>query len=164
MENYRLHRAANRPMNTITYGVQNEREMSHLYKTYCRVYQRAWQIASYFVPWHKPELLEGKNSIEKLPSLIEKNGIKIVLIVTDKGISSLGLMITLLEGLEKKNIQYSIYDESVPNPTTDNIEKALTQFYANSCEAIVAFGGGSSLDCAKGVGARIARPKKSCFK
>jgi len=84
-----------------------------------------------------------------------------VLIVTDKGITSLGLMDNLLEGLNMEGIKYVIYDKTVPNPTIDNIEEALILYKENNCNGLIAFGGGSPMDCAKGVGARVARPKKS---
>nr|WP_312577864.1 iron-containing alcohol dehydrogenase [Sedimentibacter sp.] len=132
-----------------------------MYKLYCRLYQRVLQAASYFTPWRKPELLEGKNSLSKLPDLINSKGIKNVLIVTDKGISSLGLMNGLLDGLNIKGIKYVIYDKTIPNPTVQNIEEAVELYKFNHCEAIIAFGGGSSMDCAKGVGARITKPHKN---
>jgi alcohol dehydrogenase class IV len=107
--------------------------------------------------------LREKNSLSKLPDLINSKNIKNVLIVTDKGISSLGLMDGLLEGLTKEDIKYVIYDRTIPNPTIENIEEAFELYKSQKCEAIVAFGGGSPMDCAKGVGARISRPHKSIF-
>lgn len=58
-------------------------------------------------------------------------------------------------------MNYFIYDKTVPNPTIDNIEEALQLYRTNSCQGIIAFGGGSPIDCAKGVGARLARPNKT---
>ena len=128
---------------------------------YCRLYQRTLQLASYFLPWRKPTLLEGTNSLNKLPEAISRKGISKVLIVTDQGIYSLGLMDSFLQGLDKAGVRYSIYDKTVPNPTLDNIEEALKIYREDQCEGIVAFGGGSPMDCAKGVGARVANPHKS---
>jgi alcohol dehydrogenase class IV len=113
------------------------------------------------MPWRKPELLEGEGSLEKLPALIKSKGIGNVLIVTDKVIASLGLMDPMLESMKNEGVQYKVYDKTVPNPTIDNIEEALLLYKASHCEGIIAFGGGSAMDCAKGVGARIARPKKT---
>ncbi|WP_040210908.1 iron-containing alcohol dehydrogenase [Clostridium polynesiense] len=132
-----------------------------MYKLYCRIYQNVLRGASYFAPWRRPELVEGKKSLNKLPKLIKNKGINSVLIVTDKGITSLGLMDGLLKGLKEVNIEFTVYDKTVPNPTIDNIEEAVEIFRVKNCEGIIAFGGGSSMDCAKGVGARIARPDKS---
>ncbi|WP_242947631.1 iron-containing alcohol dehydrogenase [Desulfosporosinus lacus] len=99
--------------------------------------------------------------MNKLPKLIKNKGIDSVLIVTDKMIVSLGLMDGLLKGLSNEGVDFIVYDRTVPNPTIDNIEEALQMYNTNNCKGIVAFGGGSPIDCAKGVGARAARPKKS---
>ncbi|MBY0121439.1 iron-containing alcohol dehydrogenase [Bacillus sp. S/N-304-OC-R1] len=128
---------------------------------YCRVYQGAFRIVSRMLPWRQPELLEGEKSLSKLPALIKSKGISSVLIVTDKQISSLGLMIPLLEGLQQEKIDYIIYDKTVPNPTIANIEEALILYKNSNSKGIIALGGGSAIDCAKGVGAREARPNKT---
>jgi len=132
-----------------------------MYKVYCRLYQRTFKLVSPILPWRKPQLIEGENAVRKLPKVIKDLGIRSVLIVTDEGITSIGLMDRLLQDLEKENLDTAIYDKTVPNPTIENIEEALQLYYANHCEGIIAFGGGSPLDCAKGVGARIARPEKT---
>jgi len=132
-----------------------------MYKTYCRMVQKTFKLASPFLPWREPELLEGPNSLDKLPDVIKKNDISRILIVTDSGISGLGLMDGLLSNLQKKNIEFYIYDKTIPNPTITNIEEALEVYKKNDCQGIIAFGGGSPMDCAKGVGARVMRPEKS---
>jgi alcohol dehydrogenase len=132
-----------------------------MYSLYCRLYQHAYRGASYLLPWRKPELITGENSVEKLPSLIKRAGINSVLIVTDKGIASLGLMNGLLLQMEAERLTYTVYDKTIPNPTIGNIEEAFRIYQKNKCEAIIAFGGGSPMDCAKGVGARVARPDKT---
>lgn len=132
-----------------------------MYRLYCRIYQKVFKLAAAIIPWRKPELIKGVNSISTLPKLIKNKGIKSVLIVTDKGIASLGLINGLLQGLEYEGIDFAVYDKTVPNPTVANIEEALQLYKAHQCKGIVAFGGGSPMDCAKGVGARVARPDKS---
>ncbi|MDV3429177.1 MAG: iron-containing alcohol dehydrogenase [Bacillota bacterium] len=132
-----------------------------MYKLYCRIYQGIFKLVAHFLPWRQPQLLEGENSTSLLPALIKSKGINSVLVVTDKGITSLGLMNNLLKGLNDEKIKYIIYDKTVPNPTIDNIEEALQVYKRKDCQGIIAFGGGSSMDCAKGVGARIAKPNKT---
>ena len=132
-----------------------------MYNAYCRIVQKTFKLASPFLPWREPELLEGANSLDKLPDVIKKNDISRILIVTDSGISGLGLMDGLLSNLQKKNIEFYIYDNTIPNPTITNIEEALKVYKKNDCQGIIAFGGGSPMDCAKGVGARVMRPEKS---
>ncbi|WML60576.1 iron-containing alcohol dehydrogenase [Neobacillus sp. PS2-9] len=132
-----------------------------MYKVYCRTFQGVMKTTSYFLPWKEPELLEGENSLYELPLRIKSQNIESVLIVTDQGIVSVGLIDEFLEALRKESIKFVVYDKTVPNPTIDNIEEALKLYHSNNCSGIVAFGGGSPLDCAKGVGARVARPNKS---
>ncbi|MCH1625253.1 iron-containing alcohol dehydrogenase [Fredinandcohnia quinoae] len=131
-----------------------------MYQLYCRAYQSVFRMVTPFLPWRKPEILEGENSLLHLPKLIKSKDIHHVLIVTDKGITSIGLMEPFLKGLNAEDIKFVIYDQTVPNPTIDNIEEALAMYRVNNCQGIVAFGGGSPMDCAKGVGARVARPTK----
>ncbi|KGK88156.1 alcohol dehydrogenase [Desulfosporosinus sp. HMP52] len=132
-----------------------------MYKLYCRIYQRVFKAFAYLLPWREPEVIRGENSLCKLPGLIKSRDIDKVLIVTDKMIASLGLTDKLLMGLTDVGVDYVVYDETVPNPTIENIEDALHLYKSNNCKGIVAFGGGSPLDCAKGVGARVTRPNKS---
>ena len=132
-----------------------------MYKIYCRAYQTILKGVSNFLPWRQPELLEGKNSVEELPKLIKDREIDNVLIVTDKQLTTLGLLDGLLGGLREEEIDFVVYDGTVSNPTINNIKEALKIYKDNKCEGIIAFGGGSPMDCAKGVGARIARPDKS---
>ena len=87
-----------------------------------------------------------------------------VLIITDSGIQSLGLTKRLEQALDDTNISYIIYDKTVENPTTDNVEETLELYREHNCQAIIGFGGGSSMDCAKAVGARVAKPRQPLSK
>ncbi len=131
------------------------------YTGYCRVYQLMFKLVSPLLPWREPEIIEGPGCLLELPTKLASRGIANVLVVTDKGLIALGLMTPLLEALTKHGITHVVYDETVPNPTIGNIEAALKLYHSNQCQAIIAFGGGSPIDCAKGVGARVARPRKS---
>lgn len=130
-------------------------------RIYARCYQFIFKVVSNFLKWRKPELVSGVNSLLKLPSIISSNNINCLLIVTDHGIVSLGLMNQFLEKMDEKKLKYVIYDKTVPNPTIENIEEARQMYLDEKCDAILGFGGGTAMDCAKGVGARIARPDKT---
>ena len=119
------------------------------------------RVGMKFMNWRKPELLQGENSLERLPDLVKSLDLNMLLVITDEGIHKLGLMDTFLEGLQEQNIAFVVYNKTVPNPTFTNIEEALEMYYAHHCDGIIAFGGGSPMDCAKAVAARIARPEKS---
>ncbi|WP_153730338.1 iron-containing alcohol dehydrogenase [Sporosarcina obsidiansis] len=132
-----------------------------MYSLYCRLFQRAFKMGMQFLPWREPKLLTGAGSLGNLPVKIKSLGIGSVLIITDRDIVKLGLLDELLIGLNSLDIKYLVYDRTVPNPTIDNIEEARELYSTNQCEALIAFGGGSPIDCAKAIGARIARPDKS---
>ena len=97
----------------------------------------------------------------KIPAILSQKGIKRVLLVTDKTLTNLGITAPLLQALANEGITATVFDETVPNPTIDNIESALSKYHSTRAEAIIALGGGSSMVCAKGVGARVSNPNKS---
>lgn len=132
-----------------------------LKKCWYRVYQSAFKVAMCFLDWKSPELLEGEGSILRLPEFIRNKGINKVLVVTDKGLMGLHLLDPMLEKLTEVGIEYVIYDGVQPNPTIPNIEECKNMYIDNNCRGIIAFGGGSPMDCAKAAGARIVRPNKS---
>ena len=135
--------------------------MNKLRKLYCRTFQTAFKIALPFLPYRKPKIV---GSVKALPDFIKKKKCDHVLIITDAGIMKLGLTKRLENALSENDIAYTIYDKTVANPTTDNVAEALELYQTNSCNALIGFGGGSSMDCAKAVGARIAKPKQSLAK
>ena len=128
---------------------------------YSRLYQSVYKGVAQLLPWRQPLLIHGENSILELPAVLNTHSILNVLIVTDKEIRRLGLMNSLLKALQTSGIQFVVFTDTVPNPTIKNIEEALTLFHAHKCTGIIAFGGGSSMDCAKGVAARVAQPQKT---
>jgi len=135
-----------------------------VYRMYCRIYQAVAKVIILLLPWREPELLEGENSLLQLPNLLKREGVLKPLIVTDRGIMEVGLMDALLERLEEEGIRYTIYDGTVPNPTINNIEEAVSLYEKSNCDGIIAFGGGSPIDCAKLTGARIVKPRKKVEK
>ena len=128
---------------------------------YYRAYQKIMKVFMFFLDWSEPELLTGPGAIKKLPAVIKERGINKVMIVTDKGLMSLNLLDGLFEKLKEQGISYVVYDGVQPNPSIENIEEAREMFVANGCEAMIAFGGGSPMDCAKAACARVVRPNKT---
>lgn len=127
-------------------------------KIYCRCFQQVFHIAIPFLPYRKPRIL---NSVDELPSLLHRKKIDSVMLVTDKSIRGFGLTSHLERILKEANISCTVYDDTVANPTTANVEEARQLYLDNGCQALIGFGGGSSIDCAKAVGARIARPRRT---
>ena len=138
--------------------------MLFIKKWYYRIYQKVLKIAMCFMDWKEPQLLEGEGAVLKLPTLIKEKGINRVLVVTDKGLMNIHLLDPLFNELKAHGIAYFVYDGVQPNPTIPNIEQCRDMYLDNNCEGIIAFGGGSPMDCAKAAAARVVKPKKSVRK
>ena len=130
--------------------------MNPFYKIYCRIFQLCFKIALPFLPYRDPKILNG---LKEISSTLKKENINNVIIVTDKTINKLGLIASLINDLNSNNIKYSIYDNVISNPTTDNVYEALKIYQKDNCQAIISFGGGSPMDCAKALGALVIKPK-----
>ena len=135
-----------------------------LKKCYYRIYQKVLKFAMCFMNWSEPTLLEGEGAVLRLPKLIKDKGLNRILVVTDKGLMSIHLLDPLFEELKAQGIEYFVYDGVQPNPTIPNIEQCRDMYLDNNCEGIIAFGGGSPMDCAKAAAARVVKPKKSVRK
>lgn len=123
----------------------------------CRGVQTALRMAMPFLPYREPEII---SSCEGLGRVLKKEKARSVLIVTDRGILTSGLVTPLETVLTENEVAYTIFSETQPNPTVENVEAALAQYHRNNCDCLIAIGGGSSMDCAKAVGARVAYPNK----
>ena len=132
--------------------------MNPLKKAYCRIFQNVFKFALPLLPYRNPKII---GSVKGIPEVLEKRGYNNVLIITDAGIRSLGLTERLEQTLKRNCISYQIYDKTVANPTTVNVDEALHMYLDNDCQAIIGFGGGSSMDCAKAVGACAVKPNQS---
>lgn len=130
-------------------------------KLYSRAFQTVMRMAIPLFPYREPKLLEGTDAI---PQLLKAKNIEKVMLVTDKGIRGLGLTEPLEKVLENSGVPCTVYDGTMQNPTSANVEEAREMYLQNGCQAIIAFGGGSAMDCAKALGARIVRPGKSLAK
>ena len=133
-------------------------------KAFFRAYQQTFRVAMCVFDWSEPTLLEGPGSIKKLPAFIKSKGLNKVLVVTDKGLMGLHLLDSLFEELDKAGVAYVVYDGTQPNPSIENIEDARALYVDNNCQGVIAFGGGSPMDCAKAAAARVTNPKISVRK
>ena len=135
--------------------------MFFLKKIGCRLFQAAFRLALPLLPYRAPEIL---SSCEEVGKACQKEGVSSVLIVTDGGILKNGLTHSLEAALEGSGIRYAVYGKTRPNPTVENVEEALSLYREAGCRGLIAIGGGSAMDCAKAVGARVAYPKKTLSK
>lgn len=128
-----------------------------LYRTQHYVFKVVIKILNF----PEPKLLTGTGCLKDLPSEVKAKGVNNLLIVTDKGLMNFGLLDDLFVSLEENKIKYTVYDGVQPNPTIHNIEDARQMYIDNHCKGIIAFGGGSPMDCAKVAAARITNSNKS---
>ena len=132
--------------------------MNVLAKAFCRVFQSAFYMALPILPYREPKRFK---KIDEIITLLKKEKVQSVLLVTDPGLRKSGITSPLEKMLKENGIHCAVYDKTCANPTVKNVEEARAMYVEEKCEVLIAFGGGSSMDCAKAVGARIAYPKKS---
>lgn len=132
--------------------------MFFMKSVYCRAFQAAFRLALPVLPYREPKIL---NSCANLGEVMKQENVTSVLIVTDKGIVDNGLLSSLEKVLKENKVVYQVYDRTKPNPTVANVEEALSLYHENHSNCLIAVGGGSSMDCAKAVGVRVAYPKKT---
>ncbi|MCQ2401098.1 MAG: iron-containing alcohol dehydrogenase [Lachnospiraceae bacterium] len=149
---------------TVPDNIAYSKEKNCMGRVYCRVFQGVMKVANYFLGYRTPEYIEGAGSIKKLPALIKAKGIKNVMLVTDNGLMKIGIPNGLIEALKEEGLQYTLFSDIQPNPTDENVEAGFKLFKENGCEALIAMGGGSPMDCAKGIAAKNAHPNKPVAK
>ena len=103
----------------------------------------------------------GKGAREVLPEEMSKRGFKKVLLVSDKSLVGAGVTKNVMDVLEKANINYTLYDEVKPNPTIKNVMDGVKVCKKCKADVIVAVGGGSSIDTAKGISIIMTNPDRT---
>ena len=132
-----------------------------MYILICRIYQLLTRALSALMPWREPLLLQGEHSVLQLPEMLKQDGVVRPLFITGPTVSRLGLAQPLLAALQGAGIQAPVFDRTQNDPTVANVEEAVACYLENRCDGIIAFGGGSPMDCAKLCGARVARPDRT---
>jgi alcohol dehydrogenase len=107
------------------------------------------QVFGFFIP---TVTLMGVGAHKELPNQVKTLGAKKPLIVTDKGITGAGITEQLVTLLKDAGIECAVFDETIPNPTDQNVHDGLDVYNSQGCDSIISLGGGSSHDCGKGVG------------
>ena len=102
----------------------------------------------------------GKGAREELPREIKERGFKKVLVVTDKALFEVGVTARVTEVLDKAGIEYTVYSEVKPNPTIKNVLDGVEKCKEFGADVIVAVGGGSSIDTAKGISILMTNPDR----
>ena len=106
----------------------------------------------------------GKGAREELAGEIQKRGFKKVFLVSDKSLIEAGVTAKVEEVLNKANVPYDLYDEIKPNPTIKNVTDGVEACKKSKADLIVAVGGGSSIDTAKGISIVMTNPDRADIK
>ncbi|BCS98052.1 iron-containing alcohol dehydrogenase [Desulfoluna limicola] len=99
-----------------------------------------------------PEFIFGAGAIDLVGQYAENFGADKVMVVTDPGVMAVGWTEKVVKCLEESGIESIVFSEVTPNPTADEVMKGVDRYHSEGCDVIVAIGGGSPMDCAKGIG------------
>ncbi|MGQ0696932.1 MAG: iron-containing alcohol dehydrogenase [Panacagrimonas sp.] len=126
---------------------------------------KLWQFilkwATKVLTFRTPELFNGPgSSLQLCEHIATKTDVRNLLIVTDSVLVKIGLLKPMQEKLQQLGVHYVVYDGVQPNPTIEQIETGLAMLKREGCTAILAIGGGSSIDAAKVIAARARNPHK----
>ena len=103
----------------------------------------------------------GKGAREELAPEIKNRGFKKAFVVTDKSLAECGVINKVTDVLEKAGIPFEVYSEVKPNPTIKNVTDGIEACKKSGADVIVAVGGGSSIDTAKGISIVMTNPDRA---
>lgn len=115
------------------------------------------QVYGFFIP---NVTLIGIGAAKEIPGKIKDLGGQKPLIVTDKGIVNAGILKQITDLMDEAGMKYAVYDETIPNPTDENVHKGVDTYKDNKCDSLITLGGGSSHDCGKGIGLVVSNGGK----
>ena len=130
-------------------------------KIWCRAIQGVFRAVLPLLPYREPTAVP---SFERLGVMLKEENVRSVLVVASRTVIKNRFTEPLEEALERAGVKYVFYDNTRPDPTVSNVEEAFEVYRGNACDAIIAIGGGSVMDCAKAVGAKAAYPRRSVVK
>ena len=125
-----------------------------------KIWQFLLKISTPLLFFRTPQLFSGPGSSLQLCEHIAAQGVKNLLIVTDAMLVKIGLLKPMQDKLRQLGVGFVVYDGVMPNPTIEQIENGLAMLKKEHCTAILAIGGGSSIDAAKVIAARATNPYK----
>ncbi|NMC48925.1 MAG: iron-containing alcohol dehydrogenase, partial [Desulfovibrio sp.] len=115
------------------------------------------QVYGFFIP---TITLFGIGAANEIPAKIRSIGGKKPLIVTDRGIVKAGILKHVAALMDKAGLKYAVFDETIPNPTDENVHAGVAFYTKNTCDSLITLGGGSAHDCGKGIGLVVANGGK----
>lgn len=123
-----------------------------------RSYQRLIHGLAMVLPFRRSHQLIGAGCSRNLAEVLKAKGWRRPLFVTDQQLMQLQLPDALLRRLDRCGLPATVFDHVPENPTLFSVEEGLRCYRNAGCDSLIAFGGGSVIDCAKGIGARVGNP------
>ncbi|HEY8907603.1 MAG TPA: alcohol dehydrogenase-like regulatory protein ErcA [Rhodoferax sp.] len=103
-----------------------------------------------------PEFIYGTGALTQIGRYAKNFGAQKALVVTDPGVAQTVWLGKVLASLHAENIPWAVFKEVTPNPKDDEVAAGVRSYRDNRCDIIIAVGGGSPMDCAKGIGIAFA--------
>lgn len=103
----------------------------------------------------------GKGAIGEIPNEVKKRGYQHVVVVTDKDLVKFEVATRVTNLLTEQGIEFTLYDDIVPNPTIQNVQDGVAFVKAAQADCLIAIGGGSPIDTAKAIGIIVTNPEFS---
>ena len=97
----------------------------------------------------QPRMIKGEHALLDLVDVLKEKHLTHYMIVTTPGFIKRGTLQTFFEALTQNDIQYSIFHDVKPDPEISDVEKLKEMFIKDGCQALIAIGGGSAIDCSK---------------
>lgn len=113
------------------------------------------------VPVSIPQLQTGRGSTKQIARVLKSFNCKRPLVVTDKMLVDHGIVKPIIDVLDADGVKPEVYDGALPNPPSELVEEGHERYKQHSCDSIIAIGGGSPMDVAKIIGAKVANPSPS---
>ena len=101
----------------------------------------------------------GAGAIQSIPAEVKSRKLTKAFVCSDPDLVKFGVTKKVTDVLEAAGFDYELYSNIKPNPTIENVQSGVAAFQAANADYIIAIGGGSSMDTAKGVGIIIANPE-----
>ena len=125
-----------------------------------RVFQRGFYLGALCLPWREAGRVEGPGALERVPELLVGLGVRRPLVVTTRGRWAAAGQ-TLAQALGARGLTWVVFDGVGSDPTVEQVEAIRARYLDQGCDSLVALGGGSPMDAAKGAAARVVRPRRS---
>ncbi len=124
-----------------------------------RFYQKLLYFFSFFLPFKEPVIIKGTESFQYIINLLKHYQKKKAFLVTDENLHKIQLENLIIQEFDKEKFSYHLFYKVTSNPTISQVEEGVKQYLEQKCDCIIAFGGGSVMDAAKVIGARVSNKR-----